>query len=183
MEPWSLAAVALVLWSCHFSRRIVECLWVHRYADRRVPLSDAIGEYLYYWGFGAWIAHSMASRTSLDLVVALGLVLFFLGETGNGWAHLKLRALRRPNTKERGIPKGGLFNWVSCANYSYEIVTWTGFCIATRTLAAGLYWVGVVAVLMSWAKKRHARYHDYFDGSEGRPLYPKQRQALIPGIF
>lgn len=176
-------SLGLILWACHFVRRITECLWVHRYAGRRVPLGDALGEYAYYWGFAAWIAYGSPSRTLVEPLVLLGVCLFVVGEIGNAWAHLKLRALRRPNTQDRGIPNGGLFNWVSSANYSYEILAWLGFGIAIRTPSAWLYFAGVVGVLASWAKKRQSRYHSYFDGKGGRPAYPKERRALVPWLF
>lgn len=183
--PLGMAGVATCLWCCHFVRRIAECLWVHRYANRRVPLSDGFGEYAYYWGFSAWNAWSLGANASapMDLVGFFGVLLFVLGETGNSWAHLKLRALRQPNTLNRGIPYGGLFNWVSCANYTYEIIAWLGFAILTRQLAAWVYLVGVVLVLAGWAKKRQHRYHALFDGREGRLQYPRSRRALIPFVF
>lgn len=182
---FSLGHLGLLLWCCHFCRRIVECLFVHRYAGRRVPLGDAIGEYAYYWGFGAWTAWASASKsaTPLDVVSVIGLLLFVSGELGNAWAHLKLRALRRPNTNDRAIPRGGLFQWVSCANYSYEILAWTGFAVTMRTLPSWVFLVAVTPILASWAKKRHARYHELFDGKDGRMLYPPQRRALLPWVF
>lgn len=179
----NLTLVAGLLWGFHFTRRIAECLWVHRYADRRVPLADAISEYFYYWGFGAWVAYSTAGRGAFDATLGVGVVVFVIGEAGNAWAHQKLRALRRPNTKDRGIPVGGLFRWVSCANYTYEIIAWSGFCIAVHTIAACVFLVGVIVVLASWARKRHARYLAYFDGSSGRPTYPSERRALVPLVF
>jgi very-long-chain enoyl-CoA reductase len=181
----SLCSVASLLWCCHFSRRIIECLWVHRYAGRRVPIGDAIGEYAYYWGFGVWNAFALTSMANraLDRVGIVGVALFVTGELGNNWAHRKLRALRQPGTNERGIPRGGLFNWVSCANYTYELLLWTGFCVLCRTVASAVYLVGIVGILGSWARKRHLRYHQFFDGKENRQLYPAQRRALIPFIM
>ena len=181
----SIATIASALWCEHFVRRVIECLTVHRYANRQVPLSDALGEYLYYWGFGVWNAVALSSRGSvlLDVIGWLGLLTFVTGEIGNAWAHWKLRALRRPNTDDRGIPEGGLFKWVSCANYTYELIAWAGFCILTRTLASVVYLAGIALVLGSWAWKRHKRYHEYFDGKGGRPRYPSERRAFIPFVF
>ncbi len=177
--------VAAAAWLLHFARRSAECLWVHRYSERRNPLGDALVEYAYYWGFGSWIAWSLSSHAGrgLDALALLGLGLFLLGELGNAWAHQKLRALRAPQSQERGLPSGGLFDWVSCANYSYEILSWLGFAVMTRSLAAGLFCGAGAAILAGWAKARHARYRELFDGREGRPLYPSQRRALVPFVW
>jgi very-long-chain enoyl-CoA reductase len=182
---FTLGTLALILWCSHFSRRIVECLAVHRYAGRRVPLGDALGEYAYYWGFGTWNAWAFAthSQSSIDSLGYLGLATFVLGELGNAWSHLRLRALRRPDTNERGIPTGGLFEWVSCANYSYEILTWCGFALVMRNLPSLVFLGAIIPILAGWAKKRHARYHVLFDGHDGRPLYPTRRKALVPWLF
>jgi len=186
VSVWHLPALlGTSAWCLHFLRRIVECLFVHRYAERKVPTLDAFSEYLYYWGFGAWNAWALSSAgaRSVNAISLLGLGLFLVGEIGNAWAHLKLRALRRPNTLDRGLPKGGLFSWVSCPNYTYEILAWVGFAAFTQTLAALVFLVAVTVVLFGWANKRHARYHKLFDGKDGRQLYPPERRALIPFLI
>jgi len=181
----SVGTLGCLLWCCHFFKRIFECSWVHRYAGRRVPLADALYEYVYYWGFGIWNAVALSSKATIpiDAVGMAAIVVFLVAESGNGWAHLKLRALRRPNTNERNIPRGGLFNWVSSANYTFELLAWAGFCLLARTLASVVFLLAIALVLGSWAKKRHQRYLELFDGKDGRPLYPAGRRALIPGLF
>lgn len=48
-------------------------------------------------------------------------------------AHLRLKNLRPPGTKKRGIPTGQLFDLVSCANYFWEISGWFWFGLLTNT--------------------------------------------------
>lgn len=44
-----------------------------------------------------------------------------LAELANFSCHLTLRNLRPAGTRKRGIPRGGLFELVSCPNYFYEV--------------------------------------------------------------
>jgi hypothetical protein len=46
-----------------------------------------------------------------------------------------------------------------------------------------VYLIGIAGVLGAWARKRHQRYHEVFDGSEGRAPYPAERRAFIPLVF
>jgi very-long-chain enoyl-CoA reductase len=55
-------------------------------------------------------------------------------EVGNGWSHLTLKNLRPPGSTKRGVPRSGLFELVSCANYTYEIGAFTCFCFLAQTL-------------------------------------------------
>ncbi|XP_078413516.1 3-oxo-5-alpha-steroid 4-dehydrogenase 2-like isoform X2 [Cetorhinus maximus] len=72
---------------------------------------------------------------------------------------------------------GGLFEYVTAANYFGEIVEWFGYAIATSTLPAftfatySAYYLGIQA----W---NHHRY--YLEKFED---YPKSRKVLIPLIF
>ena len=92
-------------------------------------------------------------------------------------AHVRLKNLRPPGTKKRGIPKGQLFDFVSCANYFWEISGWFWFSLMTST-ATGWLFYGVGAIQMYfWAIKKHKRYKKDFKE------YPKNRKALIPFIL
>lgn len=183
--PGALAIAAL--WCFHFLRRTVEALYVHRYSGRPVPASDYLVEYLYYWGFAAWIAWSLG-RPGWEPPCATrwvtGGLLFFIGEGGNAWAHQKLRALRAQSGDSRkSIPTGGLFRWVSCPHYLFEITSWCGFFLLTRILAAAVFWALGAAIVSSYAHARHRAYRAEFDGQEGRALYPTGRKAIVPFLF
>src|SRR5687768_11186842 len=95
-EPGRLGTLVVGLWVLHFARRTAESLWVHRYSGRPVPWSDALIEYVYYWGFGAWIGWAWAGIPAVagSPLTPIGVLAFALGEAGNAWAHVKLRRLR-----------------------------------------------------------------------------------------
>jgi len=186
VTPVATAWLGLVLWSLHFARRAAESAWLHRYGKTRVPVGDVVTEYVYYWGFAAWNAVSLTSASyagSRLVFVVLGLSIFVLAELGNARAHRILRDLRPAGTKLRVIPRGFLFDRVSCPHYLCEISSWVGFAIVTQTWAALGFLLLGSAILAAWAHTRHAAYRKDFDGQEGREMYPSSRRALIPGVF
>jgi very-long-chain enoyl-CoA reductase len=180
------AGLAAFMWCFHFARRASESAWVHRYGKASVPLGDVITEYVYYWGFAVWNALSLTSasyRAPALWLVVLGSAVFVVAELGNARAHRMLRDLRPEGSKLRLIPRGFLFERVSCPHYLFEILTWVGFALVTGTWAALAFLVVGAAILGSWARTRHGAYRKDFDGLEGRELYPASRRALIPGVF
>jgi len=180
------AFVGVVMWSYHFGRRTAESAWVHRYSKPQVPLGDVLIEYVYYWGFAAWIAVSLTpneQRGSVPALVALGSVVFVVAEWGNARAHRMLRDLRPEGSSTRLIPCGFLFERVSSPHYLFEILSWVGFALTVQTWAATAFLVVGAAILASWARARHVAYLKDFDGLDGREKYPVSRRALIPGVF
>lgn len=180
------AALAVALWSVHFARRTWESAFVHRYSKPRIAASDYLTEYVYYWGFGAWIAWSVTAtnaRVFPAYLQAFGLLLFVLAEIFNAHAHRVLRELRAPDGRERQIPRGFLFRRLSCPHYAFEILSWLGFNLVTGTWAGFAFMTVGAGILGSWAYARHAAYRKEFDGRDGRELYPAERRALIPFLF
>eukprot|EP00638_Chattonella_subsalsa_P003976 CAMPEP_0117756066 /NCGR_PEP_ID=MMETSP0947-20121206/13832_1 /TAXON_ID=44440 /ORGANISM="Chattonella subsalsa, Strain CCMP2191" /LENGTH=242 /DNA_ID=CAMNT_0005575533 /DNA_START=71 /DNA_END=796 /DNA_ORIENTATION=+ len=60
----------------------------------------------------------------------IGIGVFFTGFITNYHADHILRNLRKPGESGYKIPYGGLFNYVSGANFAGEILEWIGFAIA-----------------------------------------------------
>ncbi|XP_056252243.1 3-oxo-5-alpha-steroid 4-dehydrogenase 2b isoform X1 [Seriola aureovittata] len=73
---------------------------------------------------------------SADYRCKTGLVLFYVGMAINIHSDYILRNLRKPGEVSYKIPTGGLFEYVSGANYLGEIVEWFGFAVATWSLPA-----------------------------------------------
>jgi very-long-chain enoyl-CoA reductase len=181
-----VALLAALLWCAHFARRSSESAWVHRYGKATVPTSDVVTEYVYYWAFAAWNAASLTSASyagPATWLVLLGTAVFVLAELGNARAHRMLRDLRPEGTKTRVIPRGFLFERVSCPHYLFEILSWVGFALVTQTWAACAFLLVGAGILGAWARARHVAYREDFDGKDGREKYPSSRRALIPGVF
>lgn len=78
---------------------------------------------------------------------------------------------------EYKIPYGGLFKYVSCANYFGEILEWFGFFLALQTYTSFLFLLGTMANLVPRALKYHQGYIKKMDN------YPKDRKAVFPYIL
>jgi 3-oxo-5-alpha-steroid 4-dehydrogenase 1 len=104
-------------------------------------------------------------------------VVFVLGVAINLWADNRLIGLRAPGKPDYTIPRGGLFEWVSCPNHLGEIIQWTGFAIMCWNLPALSFAIWTFANLVPRAVSHHKWYRKTF------PEYPKDRRAVIPALL
>jgi len=107
----------------------------------------------------------------------VGLALFLAGFIINRQADNVLRNLRKPGEAEYKIPYGGLYRWISCPNYFGEIITWTGWAVATWSLPGLAFAVWTAANLVPRARAHHIWYREHFAD------YPAERKALVPGVW
>jgi protein-S-isoprenylcysteine O-methyltransferase Ste14 len=106
-----------------------------------------------------------------------GVVLFAGGLALNATSDRALRRLRVSGGTGYKVPRGGAFEWVSCPNYLGEIVEWTGWALATWSLAGLAFAVYTAANLAPRAVAHHGWYREHF------PDYPPGRRALIPYVW
>lgn len=112
----------------------------------------------------------------------IGMVIYVFGYTMNLHSDHIIRNLRSKQEVESGkkiyrIPRGGLFNYVSSPSYFTELVSFTGFAIATWSPGA-LFVLGVSAAnLIPRAFQTHQWYKEKFTD------YPKNRRVIFPGIL
>ncbi|KAF3331621.1 very-long-chain enoyl-CoA reductase [Carex littledalei] len=177
---------AMYYWCLHYSKRILETFFVHRFSHATSPLSNVFRNCLYYWTFGAYVAYYVnhplytpVGETQWKIGFAFGL----LCQVANFYCHIILSSLRSPSGNGGyQIPKGFLFNIVTCANYTTEIYQWLGFNIATQTVAGYVFLVVATSIMTNWAVGKHRRLRKLFDGKEGRPKYPR-RWVILPPFF
>ncbi|XP_043914608.1 3-oxo-5-alpha-steroid 4-dehydrogenase 2 isoform X1 [Protopterus annectens] len=112
-----------------------------------------------------------------DIRFILGLMIFLLGMTINIHSDYVLRNLRKPGETEYRIPRGGMFEYVSGANFFGEIVEWFGYAIAAWTVSAFAFAFFTVCSIGPRAYHHHRYYVKKFED------YPKSRKAVIPFIF
>uniref|UniRef100_A0A8D0C229 3-oxo-5alpha-steroid 4-dehydrogenase (NADP(+)) n=1 Tax=Salvator merianae TaxID=96440 RepID=A0A8D0C229_SALMN len=82
-----------------------------------------------------------------DVRFTSGFLLFVLGMGINIHSDFLLRQLRKPGEFTYKIPQGGLFAYVSSANYFGEILEWFGYAIATWCLPAFAFAFCTVCIL------------------------------------
>ncbi|MCG2785039.1 MAG: 3-oxo-5-alpha-steroid 4-dehydrogenase [Anaerolineae bacterium] len=160
----------------HFAKRCLEVLFLHKYSgpmDFLTALSIA--------GFYSLVAAGTSSLNAAALDHPdgwfwLGTILFAAGETLNFWHH-KLLADQRGNSREYVIPRGGLFGWVACPHYLFELLAWLGIALISRHLFVYISFVGMFGYLLARSLKTLAWYRAKF------PDFPKERKALIPWLI
>src|SRR5262249_13691421 len=81
--------------------------------------------------FGDYSAGWLSGRRFI-----FGSTLFVAGWSINRWADGVLRGLRKPGESGYSIPRGGLYELISCPNYGGELLEWTGFALAAWSPAA-----------------------------------------------
>ncbi|XP_072267977.1 3-oxo-5-alpha-steroid 4-dehydrogenase 1 [Pyxicephalus adspersus] len=106
-----------------------------------------------------------------------GSVLFFSGMFINIYSDHILRNLRKPGESGYKIPYGGLFEYVTGANFFGEIVEWSGFAVASWSLPGAAFAIFTLLVLSSRAQQHHQWYVEKFDN------YPKSRKILVPFVY
>lgn len=197
MEALSPALVlAAFVWARHRDAPaiILMCLWVGHYLYRAfifpfllrpgshpVPLSvvlmsilfngvnaGANGIYLFFAG--------PASPVDNPLFWG-GIALFFIGFFIHVFSDRSLRHLRGSEDSGYKIPRGSLFEYVSCPNYFGEIIEWTGWAIASWNLAGLSFALWTIANLVPRAVAHHKWYGRTFSD------YPSTRRAVLPFIL
>ncbi len=113
----------------------------------------------------------------------IGLIIYFTGFTLNVHSDAIIRNLRSKAEVENGdkvyrIPEGGLFKYVTNASYLTELISFTGFAIATWNLGAVFVLLVSAANLIPRAFQQHKWYKEKF-GDE----YPKERKVIIPFLL
>lgn len=177
--------IAAAAWVGHYGKRLLETIFIHRFSNATMPIMNLFKNCTYYWGFAAYISyhvnHPLYTSPS-DTQVYLGLGAFLLCQLGNFSCHVLFRNLRPAGSKERkipvpdGNPLTGLFNLVSCPNYTYEIGAWVSFTIMTQCLPAGLFAAAGAYQMTMWALGKHTNYRKEFKD------YPR-RKAIFPLIL
>lgn len=173
-------------------RRLLECLLVSVYSPRgTMNVLHYILGIVFYFSFSlAVLCESpdpaeVGSRSLLDAFGwrhVVGVMLFSWASWHHHFAHVTLARLRTSKkgkvvSYEHAIPRGGLFEYISCPHYLMEIVIYLAFL-----LIAGYSHVTLLSVVIFVVTNQlvvgyltHRWYRDHF-GS----LYPIQRKAIIP---
>ncbi|MBE6177491.1 MAG: DUF1295 domain-containing protein [Rikenellaceae bacterium] len=109
----------------------------------------------------------------------VGTAIFFIGMWINHHSDAIIRRLRKPGDTRHYIPHGGMFRYVTSANYFGELTEWTGFAIASWS------WAGVVFVLWTFANlaPRAASLRRRYAQEFGEEFTRLGRKRIIPFIY
>jgi len=181
--PHSLTQqIAFALVVFHYAKREYETAFVHRFSNATMPFMNVFKNSFHYWILGGlsiayFLYHPLFTETKSPAFVYFCAISFMICEFGNLHAHLQLQSLRPPGTRARGIPKGALFEYVSCANYTWEIFAWLFFALFTQTLTSYVFFIVSTVQIAIWSLKKHKTYIKEFGSS-----YPR-RKVLFPFVW
>uniref|UniRef100_A0A8C9Z9A1 Steroid-5-alpha-reductase, alpha polypeptide 2a n=1 Tax=Sander lucioperca TaxID=283035 RepID=A0A8C9Z9A1_SANLU len=119
-----------------------------------------------------WLTHAR---------LAAGFLLFVCGLIINIHSDHILRSLRRPGETVYRIPYGGMFEFVSGANFFGEIVEWCGYAVATWSLPTFAFAFFTVCSIGPRAVHHH-RYGTFFTVCSGEHTTWMTRGLLLPFI-
>ena len=133
---------------------------------------------------GGWLFYvSPLDRYPISWLSSLpfvaGTVVFFGGMFINIQADQIIRNLRKPGDTAHYLPKGGMFRYVTSANYFGEFMEWTGFALLTWS------WAGAVFALWTFANlaPRAARIYDLYSKEFPEELDTGKVKRMLPFIY
>jgi protein-S-isoprenylcysteine O-methyltransferase Ste14 len=183
-HPGDFGSIALLaLWMAHYLERAFIFPLRLREKGKRMPIAIAAMAIAFntYNAFinARWIASvgHYGSEWLLDARFLAGVAIFAVGYGVNRWADNVLVRLRAPGATGYAIPRGGLYELVTCPNYLGEIVIWCGWALASWSWAGVAFAVYTLANLAPRARSHQAWYRATF------PDFPKARRAMIPWLF
>ncbi|XP_056599165.1 trans-2,3-enoyl-CoA reductase-like 2b isoform X1 [Triplophysa dalaica] len=213
-SPFKVVQLAGWCHTLHYIKKLVETIFIHRFSDGTLPLRTIMQICLYYWGFAAWQAYYInhplyTPATYGKLQIYSALAMFLICECGNFSVHLVLNQISCIGSRPTEIPYPTrnpltwLFFFVSCPNYTYELLedaarkspvecfgccvynnrqpctyfqvgSWLSFTVMTQCVPVGVFaFLGLVQMTM-WARANHKTYIQEFED------YPVLRSAIIP---
>ena len=180
-EPSPLTWLLVGMWTLHYINRTLIFPFRLRTSGKRMPVLIVLSAVLFNAVNGGlngwWLGHiAPPDRPFPDALAVVGVLLFALGMGINRWADARLIALRAEGPGYR-IPRGGLFDRISCPNHFGEIVEWAGFALAAWSLPALSFAVWTFANLAPRAHNHHTWYRERFAD------YPRDRKAVIPFLW
>ncbi len=177
------AYVMVALFVLHYINRVIIFPLRIRTKGKLMPLSIAAMAFIFNIVNGSVLGYYLAFKSSYadswftDPRFLIGMVIFFVGAYINQRSDHILINLRKPGETGYSIPRGFLFNHISCPNHFGEIVEWTGFAIMTWSMPGLSFAIWTAANLVPRALNHHEWYKERFSD------YPSERKAVVPNMF
>jgi hypothetical protein len=177
------AWIFFALWVAHYTNRSLIFPWRTQTGGKSIPVLIVAWAILFNIVNGTLNGIELGSRIVYpdawlsDVRFLSGLLVFLTGAAINLWADNRLIGMRSGNATGYSIPRGGLFDLVSCPNLLGEVVQWSGFALMCWNLPALSFAVWTASNLIPRALSHHAWYRVRFAD------YPRARRAVIPFLL
>lgn len=177
------ATMLSMFWLIHYFNRTFIYPFRIRTKGKKMPVVIAISAIFFNLINAGLNGYFLASIENYDPTnfqswnFYLGIILFIVSFVINQISDNILIHLRKPGETGYEIPKGFLFNYISCPNHFSEILQWTGFAFMAWNYPATCFLIWTMANLIPRAAGHHKWYQNRFKD------YPKNRKALFPKIW
>ena len=179
VEEISLSIGFIFIWITHyFNRTIIYPLKI-KTKGKKIPVAIVASAFFFNVINGILNGYFIATIPFESIsftCILIGFIIFIIGLYINISSDNTLIKLRT-NQKGYVIPKGGLFNYVSCPNFFGEIIEWLGFAIMTLNLGSISFLIWTICNLIPRSKAHHNWYKENFE------KYPSKRKAVIPYLL
>ena len=177
--------VVFALFQLHFIKRELETIFLHKFSSNTMPAWNIFRNSFFYWVsaglVAAWDVYapgSLSDRNELGLLDYAGLAIFFNGEICNYLVHEHLASLRKPGETKKGIPHCIGSNLVTCPNYMFEVISWIGVILISRSWAVVLFILIGISYMRVWSKgKERALRQEFGD------RYKPKKYTMLPGLI
>ena len=166
----------------HYSKRIIESLFVHIFSRTTMPLQNLFKNCAYYWGiFGILCGFTLFNPYSKDLTWFkvpryFFIAFFFSAEIKNLQTHIILREVKiKGKGKKYMPPKREGFELCTCANYMWEFFAWVSFSIFSCNIFVIIFTICGFLQMKQWALKKHKDMKRVFGEKYSKDIY-----AFIP---
>jgi very-long-chain enoyl-CoA reductase len=161
----------------HFTKRILEVLFLHKYSGPMNPYTAILIAFFYsLTAFLPVYLNRQPLMQAMDALAYVGLALFVVSE-GLNFLHHKILSNLRRDTMEYVVPRGGLFEWVACPHFLFEIMAWLGLFLLFRHLAMFLFFAFMAAYLTGRSLRTLKWYREKFAD------FPPERKAIFPFVL
>eukprot|EP00252_Welwitschia_mirabilis_P005556 TRINITY_DN1601_c0_g1_i1.p1 TRINITY_DN1601_c0_g1~~TRINITY_DN1601_c0_g1_i1.p1 ORF type:complete len:304 (+),score=19.32 TRINITY_DN1601_c0_g1_i1:66-977(+) len=166
--------------SLHFLKRELEVVFLHRYSGF-MALRECVVISSSYLLSSANLLYAQqlseaAAPPQTDLRL-LGFGLYLVGLAGNFYHHSLLAGLRKEGQKQYVMPRGGLFDFVVCPHYLFEVIEWFGVACISQTVYGFVSAFNTFCYLSGRSLSTRKWYLSKFSD------FPAERKAILPFIL
>lgn len=177
--------IGLVMGLVHYGKRILESIFVHQFSRDTMPIKNLFINVCYYWLlFGVSCGYALfndgyKANSDFDALKLLYVLGFFLFEYKNYKCHIIQKiAKEESNGEYKILPNKEGFQFVSCANYFWEFLSWFMFSLFTNSVNFYVFTFAGLYIMTKWALEKHANFKNLFGDR-----YPRERKAIIPFVI
>lgn len=173
------------LFQLHFAKRELETMFLHKFSANTMPAFNIFRNSAFYWllagllsAYDIYAPQSLSARQELGPLDYFGIALYACGEVCNFIVHKHLSTLRSRGGTEKGIPNCIGSGLVTCPNYMFEVIAWTGVILISRSWAVVAFIATGIVYMRGWSRDKEAALRKLFGDK-----YKKKRYTMLPGLI